>query len=421
MKNLTNIKWMMLLLSLILLGACGGGPGSGGGGGSSSGSDGTGTLGLFMVDASDETFKAVYVSIKEIQVCHETGFANGDDEATCEWETIATLNKTYNLLDLVDGAMATLGQKDLEAGLYNQMRLILSEVPDNELNILDAHHLYPQYLIRLNDDIHPMKVPSGYQSGIKLVRQFEIVENKTTELILDFDVTRSIHLAGKLDKNGKYMLKPTIKVIGTYNRAEVSGIVTDEADEPLPDAKVTAWRIDNGNLIESTGTQTNAEGGYTLYLDLGGELELNPVDYLLVVTKNGYDPACAERTVEVDQTYIQDFVLSGTTNVTVSGTITGNIASEDLPDGATYPTVHLSFKQIGLCFPDPVETAFQDIGDEENYDTETGDFEYTYEIIVPAGTYDIIASTEGLTTVEILDFEVTPSDPPEPIQLDIVF
>ena len=412
MKKLQSVKWMPLILAMFFLFACGGSSDV-----ASSGSAETGTLSLAMVDASDESFEAVYVTIKQIQVCHETGFADGDEDATCEWETIATLEKTYDLLTLVDGVMATLGQKELVPGTYNQMRLILGLTPDDSENILGNSHPYPQYLIRSDgdlseDDLYPLKVPSGYNSGIKLVSQFEIIENLTTELILDFDVNRSIHLAGKIDKNGKYILKPTIKVIGTHNKAEVTGIITSDDDVPIAieGATVSAWRIVNGNLTAATSTQTNSEGAYTLYLDLGGDLELGPENYLLVATQNGYDPACANLTVEVDQTYVQDFILTENTDITISGTIIGNILPENLPEGETYPTVHLSFKQIGECFPNPIEVAFQDIGDGDNYattDPTIGNFSYAYEITVPAGFYDVMASTEGLTAAEYSNIDAT--------------
>ena len=74
---------------------------------------------------------------------------------------------------------------------------------------------------------HEMKVPSGYESGIKLVRTFTITEGDITELILDFDAAKSIVKAGN---SGKYILKPTIKVIGTKSLAKVYGHVESEED-----------------------------------------------------------------------------------------------------------------------------------------------------------------------------------------------
>ena len=225
-----------------------------------------------------------------------------------------------------------------------------------------------------------MKVPSGYQSGIKLVRQFEIVENLTTELILDFDVARSVVKAGN---SGKYNLKPTIKVIGTYSRAVVSGLVTTDDETPiaLQGALVSAWQINADDTLSVVAdTYSDENGAYTLYLDLGGDFELDPKEYTLVATAEGHEPGCTSKTVAVDGTYPDtNFYLSPVPTVTVSGTITGTLDTDPLPGSA--PTVTISFRQLDLCLPEAVEAAFTtatDDGDEADtdifYDSLDGSF-----------------------------------------------
>jgi hypothetical protein len=430
MKNLRAAIWIMIIAAVFFMSGC-----SGGGGGTDSTSSitgDTGTLSLKMVDKTTQEYAAVYVTIKEVQVCMETGNSDGvDDDAECEWKTIETLDKTYNLLDLVNGVMATLGQENIETGTYNQMRLLLLETPDGSSNINDDPHPFPQYLIDEDGEAHEMKVPSGYQSGIKLVHQFDIVKDLTTELILDFDVTRSVVKAGN---SGKYILKPTIKVTGTHNRAVVSGVVTtdDEAlggtvqlPVVLPQAQINAWRENEAGILEIvTGTQTDDSGGYVLYLDLdrAEDLTLMATDYTLVATKEGYGPECSNVLVLADQTYPgNDFIVSPVDTVIVSGTITGTLDADLDPA----PTVTISFRQLDLCLPEAVEAAFTtatDDGDEATtdifYDSLDGSFQYTYTIDVPLGTYDIVASIEpeGLDDVEFPSYNVS-----DPTALDIDF
>ena len=50
----------------------------------------------------------------------------------------------------------------------------------------------------------PLKIPSG---RIKLVKNFNIEDEETTTLTLDFDAQQSVHQAGS-----RYIMKPTIKV-----------------------------------------------------------------------------------------------------------------------------------------------------------------------------------------------------------------
>ena len=426
MKNLRTATWIMIIAAVFFLSAC-----SSGGGGTDSTSSitgDTGTLSLKLVDKTTQEYAAVYVTIKDVQVCMEIVEA---DDTECEWKTIETLNKTYNLLDLVNGVMETLGQENLESGTYNQIRLILGDTPDDELNFFGETHPAPQYLVDKETDPttpwadrwHEMKVPSGYQSGIKLVHQFDIVNDLTTELILDFDVTRSVVKAGN---SGKYILKPTIKVTGTHNRAVVSGVVTTDDDTlggsdlspvALSGAQINAWsKNEEGILSIVTGTRTDDSGGYVLYLDLdrAADLTLMATDYILVATKEGYGPECSNVTVLADQTHPgNDFLVSPVDTVVVSGTITGTLDTDPLPDLA--PTVNLSFKQVGECFLDPVETASIKVGDDPDnpsYDSNTsGSFQYTYSIDLPAGTYDIVASIEpeglGLDDEEFSSFDTS--------------
>ena len=112
---------------------------------------------------------------------------HADADAADAWTTVATPNKTSNLLDLANGVREDLALVKLADGLYTQMRLIIGTNPDSGLNILNRTHPYANYVIDLSDAAHELKVPSGLQTGIKLVQGFEINANSTTELNLDFD------------------------------------------------------------------------------------------------------------------------------------------------------------------------------------------------------------------------------------------
>jgi len=112
---------------LILLVACGDG---------GSGSSGTtGTLELGLTDAATSDYQAMYVTIAEVQVKKQ-----GEGESG--WQTAVMPEQTYNLLELVNGVIATLGIGELETGQYGQMRLILGEQSDGSENILNKTHPY---------------------------------------------------------------------------------------------------------------------------------------------------------------------------------------------------------------------------------------------------------------------------------------
>ena len=283
-----TLKWTdCIVMALFLLSIVG----CSGGGGSDSG---TGTLSLSLTDAPTDGYQAIYVTIKEVQIHkaeEETGeevVEEGSEPVTEEngeengsgWETILTPNQTYNLLELVNCTMTRLGDAVLAAGHYTQMRLILGDEPDSEA------HPSANYLIDNNDEAHELKVPSGFQTGIKLVRGFEVIDEQTTDLILDFDASKSVVKAGS---SGKWLLKPTIKGIDGDEYGTVGGFVT-EGGEGVGDLKVQALDAD-------TGTSTEQDGSYCMVLD--------PGTYTLVVDEEDYvsDPVKIPITVEAGYSY----------------------------------------------------------------------------------------------------------------------
>ncbi|MFO8113221.1 MAG: DUF4382 domain-containing protein, partial [Desulfosalsimonadaceae bacterium] len=254
-----------------------------GGSGSDAPSAENGTLALYLTDATTN-YQAVYVTISEIQVHISGSDEDGEEEDVLEgedaleeegeWITVAEPEQTYNLLELVNGVMAQLGITELETGHYTMLRMILGETPDGEPNLLGYEHPYPNYIITESDEEIEMFVPSGYQTGIKLVSGFEIVAGASTELVLDFDASRSVVKAGR---SGKYLLKPTIKVVDYISRADVNGIVNDPDGEGLPGAIVSAQIYNPGDEEASidptveifTSTQTDEAGNYRLFLPPG--------------------------------------------------------------------------------------------------------------------------------------------------------
>jgi hypothetical protein len=117
MKAIKFSAIFISLMTLIFLSGCGGSSSgdsdSSSSAGGSSTSDITGTLSLSLSDATTDDYQAVYITIAEVSV-HKT-----DDDETGEteeetWITVCTPNRTYNLLELVNGFTEPLGEQDLE-------------------------------------------------------------------------------------------------------------------------------------------------------------------------------------------------------------------------------------------------------------------------------------------------------------------
>lgn len=233
----------------------------------------TGTLELSLID-NPGAYQEVVISIIEVQVHHETD----------GWVTLSgndlNVPLQVNLLDLVGGTMAYLGATELEPGHYDQMRLILDSAENANYIVVDD---VPQTL----------KIPSGYTTGVKLVHGFDIVAAGATELILDFDVDKSIVMAGK---SGKYILKPTIKVVDTVANS-VSGMVSVDGEDSPSEVKISAQSLDLDvpqdqaeRVVSVASTWPDPESDtYFMYLPL---LPAEAPPYNIVATLSGYFPDC---------------------------------------------------------------------------------------------------------------------------------
>jgi len=153
---------------------------------------GTGQLVLKITDApGDLNITRANVTISQVKVHLSAGAGDNlenETNATAGWYTVVNVSQTFDLIAL-QNVTDILGSTNLSAGWYTQIRLYVE-----------------QAVLTIDGIEHDCKIPSN---TIKLITLFNVSANKTTTLILDFDVQESIHETG----NGKYMFKPTIKVI----------------------------------------------------------------------------------------------------------------------------------------------------------------------------------------------------------------
>ncbi len=195
--NMRSTGIALLLLSLSILAAAGCSKQNG----SISGlAPGTGTVQVQMTDAPGE-FDAVNLVIQEVAV----HIAGADSNAAGGWEVIRPDSATYDLLTLRNGVFTTIGKAAIPAGHYTQVRLKLG----------------PGSNVVVGGVPHPLTVPSGLQTGLKLVGEFDVPANGLVDIALDFDAARSIILTGA----GRYMLKPVVKVMPFSTAGAIGGTV----------------------------------------------------------------------------------------------------------------------------------------------------------------------------------------------------
>ncbi|MBI2192403.1 MAG: DUF4382 domain-containing protein [Planctomycetes bacterium] len=187
---------------------CSGGGGSGGGGGPS-----TGTLQAGLADGPGP-FRSVILTVKEIRLVPA-----GEDPAENGGLPRIDLG-TPREIDIVplQFQQTLLGSVELPAGTYNQLRLVLDSGNTGAGGL-------PANRVVLNADgrVEELKTPSGQQSGVKVLGQFEVRAGQLNAILVEFDPEKAIVETG----NGKFLLKPTgIRIEQMMNGAMPSSFGT---------------------------------------------------------------------------------------------------------------------------------------------------------------------------------------------------
>ena len=201
-----------------------------------------GAASVSLTDTPDCGYEVVNVTVSKVRI-HQSSSANDNDAG---WSEI-TLNppRTINLLDLNDPtqpnfALEHLGETPLPAGHYTQLRLVLE---DNNGNQPTANWIV---LEGQNPNIPsnriPLDTPSAVRTGLKLIHQFTVGSGQRVDLLLDFDACHSIVQTG----NGKYKLKPVIKVI-PFVLNGIEGFI----DQALVGSNVVVSAQSNGQIVRA--------------------------------------------------------------------------------------------------------------------------------------------------------------------------
>jgi hypothetical protein len=296
----------------------------GGGGGSTTPAPtvNMGTLGVSMTDAPACGFDAVNVTVNKVRA-HQSSSASDTDSG---WTDI-TLSpaKKINLLNLTNGVLESLGQATLAAGHYSQLRLVLDANSGNGLaNSVVATGTTTEA---------KLTTPSAVQSGIKLVNEFDVVAGQRVDLVLDFNACKSVVTTG----NGKYMLKPVVKVVPTAING-ISGFVSPAL--LASHASVSAQQ--NGAIVSSTVPSATGE----FFLS-----RLAPGNYDVVITADDRAAsvvAAVPVATSTSTTALSTAAAPITLATSISGSIVGTVTMT--PASATEPA-YVAAKQAFAAGP----------------------------------------------------------------------
>ena len=179
------------------------------------------------------------------------------------WTDLITNEGVYNLLDFANGLDTSVAIGLVPSDEVEEVRFVLGS--NNSVVV--------------NDVKHELKVPSGESSGLKLKVSHTLYPNVPYSLLVDFDVAKSIVETG----NGKYILKPVLRVIPT-------GVFTGIKGDVNPDGIYTNIFAVKGT--DTVGAVTNSigqfiinrleAGAYTVYIHPSSTYQMDTLSNIQV-------------------------------------------------------------------------------------------------------------------------------------------
>jgi len=193
-----------------------------------------------------------------------------------------------NLLELTNGVTKTLVDADVLVGTYDLIRVYVKGIN----------------IVLTNGMTYDLNVPSGSQTGIKIFIKPGLVVHGglTSDLLLDFDVSKSfVAKGGGLNITG-FNFKPVIKASNMSTAGTLMGMITEIIEETsvgVEGAQVAVFVADTLN----TTTFSDIDGGYMI-------MGLDAESYTVEVEKEGYIMQTAEDVqINAANKTIQDFEL----------------------------------------------------------------------------------------------------------------
>jgi hypothetical protein len=176
-----------------------------GGGGESAPSSSTGRLTLAITDAPVDGATAVVVKFTAIELKPE-----GGEAITLDLDPAPSVD----LLALAGGSSRELLQaREVPAGRYEWVRLLV-----------EAQQNSPSSYVDLSDGQRfPLYVPSGSESGLKLIRGFTVAAGSQSNFTIDFDLRKSVIAPPGRAPN--YMLKPVLRIVDNLQVGTLAGTV----------------------------------------------------------------------------------------------------------------------------------------------------------------------------------------------------
>ncbi len=277
----------------------------------SGGSSGTGSMSLGITDTPVDAAQTVMVAF--------TGVTLHGPDGT---KTITfPQEKTIDLLSLQGNASASLlDSTSVAAGQYQWIRLNLD--------------LANSYIVTDTGMKYPLTIPSGSQTGLKLVSGFMVAQGGQANFMIDFDLRKSLTMARNGSSGGvKYILKPALRLINMQQVGSIAGMAAPTmtiGGAAISDASCSpAVYVYSGTNVTLAGYAVTTSGGATPLTSATLKLNSTTGDYDYTVgflSPGGYTLAvtCAANDTTSPSAATLAFSAPATATVMANATTTVN-------------------------------------------------------------------------------------------------
>ena len=264
---------------------------------------GTGELGLSVTDAPVDNATAVVVQFTGVEVKPADHDAESFDFDAPRSIDLLALNG--------GGSESLLDGVTVPAGQYEWVRLKVNAADDGTLD---------SYITLKDGSQHELQVPSGAQTGLKLVSGFVVPSGDRADFTIDFDLRKSV--TDPMNASPAYTLKPALRIVdnaqvgaiaGTVGSARIvqgctpavyafagAGVTPDDVDGTAPDpVSSAAVHLDTASGAYVYRIAFLAAGSYTVAFTCDAALD-NPdtSETLAFVAKDASVAAGATTTVD---------------------------------------------------------------------------------------------------------------------------
>jgi hypothetical protein len=311
----THLLWIIAVLVIITLPACGGGGGA----------TATGVATVSLTDAPGD-FDHVWITVKDIWF-HTSNAAGPGDAGWFKFPLATPV--TVDLLTLSNGTVGNpiWGNITLPVGNYQQIRLILAGTEDPLTGSASGLGLQYNNEVEISAAEYPLGIPDA-RHGIRLLGAFQITDGGTLRLAIDFDAGHDVVDIQRTANNvtiTEYILKPRLAYCDLDDAGAIVSSITPTSAIPNARFVFKAEQLSDDGTYHVVKRSTMADpttGKFVLYPLKPGtyDIVMRGIGYRTVIIKGvpvtqGTMPALNPTTISpiaMTASFSSDYPLDGT-------------------------------------------------------------------------------------------------------------